>query len=138
MKDIPFHERLAVCSWSLQPASPEDLVAKLNRIGIPRVQLALDPIREQPAVWGHVGETLSRGGYQIVSGMIGFIGEDYSTMKTIEATGGVAPDATWEANRANAARSADLAARLGLKLVTFHAGFLPHDERDPAYAKLRR
>ena len=83
MKDIPFRERLAVCSWSLQPTSPEDLVSKLDQIGIPRVQLALDPIREHPGLWGSVGETLSRSGYQIVSGMIGFIGEDYSTMQTI-------------------------------------------------------
>ena len=25
---------------------------------------------------------------------------------------------------------------MGLKLVTFHAGFLPHDEKDPAFAKM--
>ena len=138
MKDVPFSERLAVCSWSLQPASPEDLVSKLNQIGIPRVQLALDPIREQPGLWGGVSEILSRSGYQIVSGMIGFIGEDYSTMEIIRATGGVAPDATWEANRANVIASADIGARLGLKLVTFHAGFLPHDACGVEYAKLRQ
>src|SRR5678816_569886 len=101
MNHIPFTKRLAVCSWSLQPASPDDLVAKLDQIGIPHVQLALDPIREQPDVWRNVGETLARNGYQIISGMIGFIGEDYSTMKTIETTGGVAPDTTWDANRVN-------------------------------------
>jgi L-ribulose-5-phosphate 3-epimerase len=138
MNKVPFRERLAVCSWSLQPTSPEDLVSKLDQIGIPRVQLALDPIREQPGLWGGVGELLARRGYQIVSGMIGFIGEDYSTMEIIQATGGVAPDATWEANRANVIASADIAARLGISLVTFHAGFLPHDERDAAYAKLRQ
>ena len=33
--------------------------------------------------------------------------------------------------------SADLAGRLGLKLVTFHAGFLPHEEKDPAFASLQ-
>jgi len=138
MKNIPFRERLAVCSWSLQPASPEDLVSKLNQIGIPRVQLALDPIREQPGIWSQVGEILARSGYQIVSGMIGFVGEDYSTMQTIQATGGVAPDATWELNRAHVLQAAEIASRLGLKLVTFHAGFLPHNEDEADYAKLRR
>jgi sugar phosphate isomerase/epimerase len=46
------------------------------------------------------------------------------------------PDATWDANWRNIQAVAELAARLGLKLVTFHAGFLPHEESDPAFAKL--
>ena len=137
MKPVPFHERLAVCSWSLQPGSPDDLVAKLKQIGVPRVQLALDPLREAPQVWGRVGETLRAAGFEIVSGMIGFVGEDYTTPQTIHATGGVAPDATWELNRAHAPQAADIAARLGLKLVTFHAGFLPPDANDPLSAKMR-
>ncbi len=137
MKDVPFSERLAVCSWSLQPTSPDDLLSKLDQIGLPLVQLALDPLCEQPVLWGRVGELLSRSGYRLVSGMIGFVGEDYSTMKTIEATGGLAPDATWEANQAHVLQSAGLAARLGLKLVTLHAGFLPEDEQNPDYAKIR-
>jgi hypothetical protein len=42
--------RLAVCSWSLEPASPQDLIARRQTIGIHRVQLALDPLREAPGV----------------------------------------------------------------------------------------
>lgn len=137
MKPLHFHERLAVCSWSLQPGSPEELVAKLKQIGVPRVQLALDPVREQPQVWGRVGETLRAAGFEIISGMIGFVGEDYTTPQTIHATGGVAPDATWELNRAHAPQAAEIAAGLGLKLVTFHAGFLPPDANDPLSVKMR-
>ena len=37
--------RLAVCSWSLQPTGPADLVEKIRACGINAVQLALDPIR---------------------------------------------------------------------------------------------
>ena len=137
MKPLHFHERLAVCSWSLQPGSPEELVAKLRQIGVPRVQLALDPVREQPQIWGRVEHTLRAAGFDIVSGMIGFVGEDYTTMESIHATGGVTPDATWAENWANAPKAAEIAARLGLPLVTFHAGFLPPDSRDPAYEKVR-
>jgi sugar phosphate isomerase/epimerase len=129
-------QRLAVCSWSLQPKSPDELIDKLKQIGIPCVQLALDPVRENPSVWGRAGEQLRTAGFSIVSGMIGFIGEDYTTMETIHATGGVAPDETWEENWENIPRAADIAAQLGLKLVTFHAGFLPPDDRDPAYTKM--
>ncbi len=138
MKSNSLTNRLAVCSWSLQPTSPQDLVAKLEATGIRRVQLALDPLRESPGVWGETPALFKQSGVTIVSGMFGCVGEDYSTLDTIRMTGGIAPDATWEQNRANIQATVALAKRLGLKLVTFHAGFLPHDEKDPAFAKLRQ
>ena len=128
--------RLAVCSWSLQPSSPNDLLSKLEAAGINRVQLALDPLRESPAVWGETGGLLRQRGISIVSGMFGCVGEDYSTLESIRQTGGLAPDSTWEQNRANIQATVALAEQLGLKLVTFHAGFLPHDESDPGYGKM--
>lgn len=128
--------RLAVCSWSLQPASPEQLLGYLRQIGIPRVQLALDPLREKPEVWGAAPELFAAAGVTIASGMFGTVGEDYTTPETIRRTGGVVPDATWEQNWRNIQAVADIAARLGLKLVTFHAGFLPHEESDPDFRKL--
>lgn len=131
-----FSSRLAVCSWSLQPQSPADLIDKLKQTGLSRVQLALDPIREKPQVWGGSGEQLRAAGIHIVSGMIGFVGEDYSTMESIHATGGVVPDETWDENWENVSKAADIAAQLGIHLVTFHAGFLPADETDPDYVKL--
>ena len=129
-------ERLAVCSWSLQPADPTDLVAKLQKTGIRRVQAALDPLREAPKVWGQAAEFLRQSGISICSGMFGCVGEDYSTLETIRQTGGIAPDATWEQNWRNIQATAALARQLELKLVTFHAGFLPHEESDPDFAKL--
>jgi L-ribulose-5-phosphate 3-epimerase len=131
-------QRLAVCSWSLQPNSPQDLMAKLQQTGVRRVQLALDPLRDDPSVWGKTPELLQQAGIGIVSGMFGCVGEDYSTLETIRVTGGIAPDATWEKNWKNIQATAELAQRLGLKLVTFHAGFLPHEASDPSFAKLRQ
>ncbi|TVS09212.1 MAG: hypothetical protein EA423_00385, partial [Phycisphaerales bacterium] len=99
--------RLGVCSWSLQPASPADLARKVSKVGVQWVQLALDPISHGD--WDEeetVGD-LKEAGIGIVSGMIGFPGEDYSTLETIRQTGGVRPDADWEMNlkrvRTNAA-----------------------------------
>ena len=105
-------------------------------LGIPQVQLALDPLRDDPAVWGNTAEVFAEKGIRIVSGMFGTVGEDYSTLETIKATGGIVPDATWEQNWQNIQEIVKIAARLGLNLVTFHAGFLPHEPGDPAYAKL--
>jgi len=45
---MTFGNKLAVCSWSLQPESPEALLDKVAEIGIPRLQIALDPFRENP------------------------------------------------------------------------------------------
>lgn len=129
-------QRLAVCSWSLRPTSPADLLDALAAIGISRVQLALDPLRENPSVWGQFAEQARARGVTIVSGMFGTVGEDYTTLETIKRTGGVVPDATWDANWRNIQAVAGIAAQLGLRTVTFHAGFLPHDEGDPAFTKL--
>jgi sugar phosphate isomerase/epimerase len=136
MNKNPAVDRLAVCSWSLQPANPEDLVAKLAACGVRRVQLALDPLRESPEVWSRTETLFRQNNIAIVSGMFGCVGEDYSTLESIRKTGGIAPDATWEQNRGNIKDTAALAGRMGLKLVTFHAGFIPHKETDPDYAKL--
>jgi L-ribulose-5-phosphate 3-epimerase len=130
--------RLAVCSWSLQPTSPHDLLAKLEQTGVRRVQLALDPLRDDPTVWGQTPQLLQQAGVSIISGMFGCVGEDYATLETIRVTGGIAPDATWEQNWMNIQATAALAQRLGLKLVSFHAGFLPHDANDPTFVKLKR
>lgn len=131
-----FAERLAVCSWSLQPKSPKDLADQMCSVGLHRVQLALDPLREQPDVWGSAPEMLSAAGVHVVSGMFGCVGEDYSTLESIRKTGGLVPDETWDRNWANVKATADLAARMGLKTVMFHAGFLPHDSSDPAFEKI--
>lgn len=128
--------RLAVCTWSLRPSSPEDLIAACAATGLTRLQLALDPLRESPALWGGFPALAARHGLRIVSGMFGTVGEDYSSLETIRRTGGVVPDATWTQNWSNIQAVADLAAELRLGTVTFHAGFLPHDDSDPEFAKL--
>jgi sugar phosphate isomerase/epimerase len=138
MPEINFHsaKRLAVCSWSLEPENPRDLIAKLEVTGIHQLQLALDPLRESPKIWGETEKLFRQNDIQPVSGMMGCIGEDYSTLESIRRTGGVALDETWERNLKNFWESAALAAGFGLKLVTFHAGFLPHEKSDAAFAKM--
>jgi len=136
LRESPLSERLAVCSWSLQPADADDLAAKLKATGIRRVQLALGPLRDSLAGWEQTKKLLRQNEIVVVSAMFGCVGEDYSTLESIRLTGGIAPDATWEQNRKNIRASATLAAELGQKLVTFHAGFLPHEESDPAFAKM--
>lgn len=133
---IPLDSRLAVCSWSLQAKDPRELLAQLKATGIARLQIALDPLRASPAVWGELPDLCARDGVKLVSGMFGTVGEDYSTLESIRRTGGVVPDATWPENWRHIQAAADIARKLGLKLVTFHAGFLPHETSDPRYRTL--
>jgi sugar phosphate isomerase/epimerase len=131
---------IAVCSWSLQAESPAQLVERVRATGASAVQLALTPLVEKPDVWGDCVAALTAADIEIVSGMLETVGEDYSTLETIRVTGGVVPDATWHATRARAVEVAKVAGRHGIRLVTFHAGFIPHEagaERDGLFARLR-
>ena len=128
--------RIGVCSWSLRPARPRELVSALRRVGIRSVQLALGPVILEPAVWGAAIGELRREGIEIVSGMMAMSGEDYSSLESIARTAGVRLDDTWPANLAHAEAVAALVADEGLDLVTFHGGFIPEDRADPERAKL--
>jgi len=111
----------------------------LAPIGLTRVQLALVPCVETPAWRDAVGVLRARG-LTIASGMLATVGEDYTTLDSIARTGGVRPDATWPATRSLAASVAALAGRESIELVTFHAGFIPHEagqERAMMVARLR-
>lgn len=132
------HDRLAVCSWSLEPDSPDALFSALETIDLKRIQLALDPLREAPDIWGDFAGKAAARGITAVSGMFGTLGEDYSTLESIRVTGGLVPDATWEQNLRNIAECAAIASNLGLPLVSLHAGFLPHDVSDPDMLKLKQ
>ncbi len=129
-------ERIGVCTWSLRPEGPADLGEKLLAVGVDSAQLALEPVRSGRWSFEETVVAVAKTGVELVSGMMEMAGEDYSTLESIARTGGVRPDATWDANLAAARENARLARRFSLDLVTFHAGFLPHDRDDPERAKL--
>lgn len=139
----PNAHRLGVCSWSLRPTGSLDLAALVHRVGVKHIQLHLDPIRESKPDWGEIQtlQVLRRAGIDIVSGMMSMLNEDYSSLDSIAKSGGVRPDSTWPANLAAARANARLARRLNIPLVTFHAGFIPHDpgaERSKMIDRLRQ
>lgn len=127
---------LGVCSWSLRPRDPAALAAEVRAAGLDAVQLALVPMLEDPRHWSGGVETLRGAGIRILSGMMATLGEDYSTLESIARTGGLRPRATWEANLDRALRLADIAAGAGIRLVTLHAGFIPHAAADPERPEL--
>ncbi len=117
---------ISICSWSLRPRSPDMLVFDLQKCGIANVQLALVPLTESEN-WSNCKSILRDASIKIVSGMFEPVGEDYTTLETIAKTGGVRQDASWQKTLERSKASAVIASDLGLSLVTFHAGFLPHN-----------
>lgn len=130
------HPRLGACSWSLKCDSPVDLARALGEVGASCVQLALEPLRTETWPIEETTTSLRRANIRIVSGMIGTKGEDYSTLQSIRETGGVRSDAHWLWNLTMAEESAAIAKKLGVKLVTFHAGFLPERKGDSLRRKM--
>jgi sugar phosphate isomerase/epimerase len=106
----------------------------IHALGLGAVQLALVPLVREPDAWGNAVEMLRAAGTHVCSGMLAMDGEDYSTLESIRRTGGVRPDGAWPANNELCADVARVAGGAGLELVTFHAGFLPHDRGDPLRA----
>lgn len=132
----PICDRLAICSWSLQPSSPAELAATMRQIGLSRAQIDLDPLRENPSVWSDLPQVLAGQGISMVSGMFRTVGEDYSTLESIRETGGLVPDQTWDENWNNLQTTVANARLLGLGMVMTHAGFLPHDPADADFEKM--
>ncbi len=123
--------RLGVCSWSLQAQTPAQLIERVKRCEVDLVSLHLDPLHGQSDVWGAAIGALQQAGIRVGSGMWACAGEDYSTLETIKLTGGIRPDATWPENEAAIRANARIAQEHGIRVITFHAGFLPHEAGDP-------
>jgi L-ribulose-5-phosphate 3-epimerase len=120
---------LGVCSWSLQVTSVAELKRLMGDLGTNVTQIACgDP---HHASWEE-GEDLPAAalasGLRMTGAMLGFPGEDYTTPRTIQLTGGFG-DPALRAERIERLRWAlDRTIALGLKDLMLHAGFLPQPD----------
>lgn len=127
---------IGVCSWSLQPRDMRDLVAKVKALGLDHVQLSLIPLLNAEPNQRDAEIAVLRGsGLIVTAGMVGFAGEDYTSIASIRKTGGYVPDARFEERRDFTLRAAKLCAELGLKCFSTHAGFIPNSD-SPDYEKI--
>jgi sugar phosphate isomerase/epimerase len=114
---------IGVCSWSLHPKGMSDLVAQVKEAGLSHVQLGLaglSPISDRGEL-----DKLKQAGISITGGMLGFKGEDYSTIAKIRETGGFVPDADWQNRRSITEQAAKLGKELGVPHISAHVGFVP-------------
>jgi sugar phosphate isomerase/epimerase len=115
---------LSVCSWSLR-IKPEKLPGLLNELGSPLVHLALDDLLDKPQLARKLAGKLA-----ISATMIGFSQEDYTTLETIKETGGILPNNCWESNLLKIRAGIELTSNLGVKFMSFHAGFIDESQQD--------
>jgi len=117
---------IGVCSWSLRAKDTPTLIALVKQLGLEHVQLALTPLVGLDDKGKSLElERLRNSGLKLVSGMVNFRGEDYSSIAGIGRTGGIVPDDTWETRRPIIERAAALAAELNIRRVSCHLGFIP-------------
>ena len=121
---------IGVCSWSLQ-TDVNGVAEAMKKIGINHVHLGVR------AALGAGGSdflaAVQNKNWTISATMIDFPQEDYTTLDSIKATGGIGPDEYWEQNQELFLGATDVSVKLGVKYLSMHAGFI--DESDVAYAE---
>ncbi|HLV00409.1 MAG TPA: sugar phosphate isomerase/epimerase family protein [Acidobacteriota bacterium] len=118
---------IAVCSWSLQVTSIPELEGFMRELELSWVHLALgDP---HHASWEEDDETFIRrvtdSFLQVSASMLAFPGEDYTTPQTIQKTGGFGDPDLREERLKLVEWGARKTRRLGLDIMSCHAGFIP-------------
>jgi sugar phosphate isomerase/epimerase len=128
--NIGGHE-IGVCSWSLQAAEMGELVSRVRETGLDAVQLALGPLLflDDKRKHQQLG-VLRESGLKLLSGMISFPGEDYSTIAAIHDTGGLVPDKDWPLRRRMTVDAGKVAAELGITGLSTHVGFIPPSNQE--------
>ena len=134
--------RIGVCSWSYQKPVV-GVAAEMEKAGVVGIQLALGPFiapdkrhgeAEGAEAFALAKAKIASGEWKLMSTMISFPQEDYSTLDTIRKTGGIVPDDVWPRNKELFAAAAKMSGELGSPYLAMHAGFI--DEHDKvAYAK---
>ena len=116
---------IGVCSWSLQ-SGVDEVAATMKKIGIDHVHLAVGP------ALGDGGkeylDAVKKQDWVVSCTMLAFDHEDYSTLDTIKVTGGVVPDDKWDVCKELFEGAAKVTKELGVKCLSFHAGFIDHTD----------
>jgi len=130
---------IGVCSWSLHPKNLHDLVSQMKEANLAHVQLGLAGLsamdtQNQREELNH----LQQNNITITGGMLGFPGEDYSTIASIRKTGGFIPDVDWPSRKAISQQAAQLAQELKLPHISAHVGFVPPQGHAGYHAAVER
>lgn len=117
---------IGVCSWSLQVKNITELKRLLDRLGIDVVQIACgDPHHAAWEEGERMPEFAKAAGFRMVGAMLGFPGEDYTTPRTIQKSGGFGNPATRAERLERFQWALERTRALGVSDMMLHAGFIP-------------
>jgi L-ribulose-5-phosphate 3-epimerase len=118
---------IAVCTWSL--GSDFDMLSALReQVNLTHIHLALSPALAENGQ--NYIEQVQKQNWDITATMIDFPQEDYSTLESIKATGGIVPDRYWQDNKKKVFDAVDITAGLEVKYLSLHFGFIDVSDGD--------
>jgi sugar phosphate isomerase/epimerase len=104
---------------------------RTGQLGVPGA-MALDD-----GAASHWKAALADAGFEIVTVVAAYEGEDYADIPTVQRTVGFIPPATRGERERRTLAVSDFAARLGVGSIACHIGFVPEDPADPDYVAVR-
>lgn len=112
---------IGFCSWCV--GDDLNLLDNMkNDMGIDSLHLSLLPVIDKGQ--SDYTKLIQEKGFTVTATMVGFPQEDYRTLDSIRATGGIAPDECWNVNRERVLKAVKITAEMGVKYLSFHAGYI--------------
>ena len=114
-------------------ANPTEVIRGVKALGVRSGQLGVagDYLLDGAAPrWKYACESED---FTMVTVFGAYTGEDYADIPTVERTVGFIPPATRAEREARTLALSDFAAKLGVKSIAAHVGFVPHDKQHPDY-----
>lgn len=130
--------QMGMCSWSLKaPTFAEALEACKSQLGLRLIQLGFFN-DQQLADRQATIDAVKASGIEVSATCVGHPGEDYSSIATIARTGGYFPADLWKDRYERTVKVRDITVGLGVKMMTTHIGFVPHDAGTAEYGAMRQ
>lgn len=118
---------------------PRQALEAVKSLGIHTIQISKLPDRfYTPEGAKEFATMMHDTGIHAVSVVAVYDGESYKDQDSVRATVGFLPADQVEARLAYTRKCIDFAAALGIKIVTFHVGYIPSNPADPTYQRLVR
>ena len=115
-----------------------DDLADVKSFGVRCGQLGVPGGMElNAAVAGQWRTALEDGGFEVVTVVAAYLGEDYADIPTVQRTVGFVPPEYREERERRTYAVSDFAAALGVKSIACHIGFVPDDSGEPDYIAVR-
>ena len=116
---------------------PREALEAVKSLGLNMVQISKLPDRfYTPEGAQEFRGLLRQTGVHASAVVVVFDGESYKDQDAVRATVGFMPANLAEARIAYTRKCIDFASALGIKIVTFHIGFIPADAADPTYQRM--